>query len=91
MSFFKRRPLLTALLIVVIAACVGAFIGGAYARHETQLIAEEMRRRHPNDPLDGLAFIGFGYILIGLAYGTATGLVVALIVYVYNKRQSKLP
>lgn len=91
MNYFKRHPLTSAILIVVLAFCLGALIGGAYGRHEVRLIAEEARKTHPDDPLDGLAIIGFGYAVIGMAYGMASGLVLGLIAYIWIKRRSKLP
>jgi ABC-type dipeptide/oligopeptide/nickel transport system permease subunit len=88
MEFFKRHPLLKALLIIFIGAAVGSLIGGGYGFYETRQIADAVRAQDPRDPLDGLPFIAFAYLLVGLLAGIITGFITAIIAYFVNRRRS---
>jgi ABC-type antimicrobial peptide transport system permease subunit len=90
MSFIKRRPFATFLLITLVGLVVGTLLGFAYAAHETRLIGEAVRAENPNDPLDMLPFIGFGFTLLGAAAGTVVGLVAAIVVALSNRLKTEV-
>jgi hypothetical protein len=50
---------------------------------EVAEIAEQVRAQHPDDPLDGLWFIGLGTILTGAIIGTVVGIAMGVIAYLW--------
>ncbi|MEO8435793.1 MAG: hypothetical protein ABI596_12915 [Pyrinomonadaceae bacterium] len=84
----KRHPLAIAALIIVLGILIGLVAGWGMAQYETGEIARQVRARNPNDPLDGLPFIGLGIMLIGFVLGTVTGIVGAVVFWLTNRARA---
>jgi hypothetical protein len=64
--------------LLLIAAMVsgvilGLIVGGVLGDRETAAITERVRKEHPDDPLDGIAYIYIGYLFMGGVAGTVVG------------------
>jgi hypothetical protein len=73
-AFVKKQPLLSALVIVLLGIVLGTFFGWVSAVEAARNISEGVRRDNPNDPLDMLPLVVFGYLAIGFCGGALTGL-----------------
>ena len=83
MSILKRYPS----LVIPLGMMLGAIAGWIVAQYEVHSIATAVRATNPHDPLDGLAFIGFGLTALGFLTGTVVGVLVACIMYLMNRRK----
>ena len=81
MNLFRRHPVASGIALAVIVMCVGSYLGQTVAIHHTNEIAEQVRAKHPDDPLDGLWIIGFGITLVGSLIGAVIGIAAGLILY----------
>ena len=80
----REHPLEAGIVIVVLGIVVGTAAGSLFAYDAVRSITEAA---DPNDPLDMLHLVSFGYIAIGFCGGTVAGLMVAVIVYFANKKR----
>ncbi|MFN2481983.1 MAG: hypothetical protein ABR554_11015 [Pyrinomonadaceae bacterium] len=90
MNFFRRHPFTAALLIALAGVLFGTLLGGALGYYQVQKIAEGVRRRNPQDPLDGLPIIFYGTVLVGLVGGVALGLVGAVVFYLADRDRKRV-
>ena len=81
MNLLKRHPIASGVLLAIIVACFGSYLGQVLAIRQVSEIAEQVRAKHPDDPLDGLWIIGLGITLLGAVVGTLVGSVAGVIVY----------
>jgi hypothetical protein len=86
-ALVKKQPLLSAILIVLLGMVLGTLCGWAFAVEAARDISEGVRRDNPNDPLDMLPLVVFGYLAIGFCGGALTGLFAGSIVYVLNRKR----
>ena len=87
----KDHPLVAGMVIILLGMLVGAAVGLVFAHEAVRSITEDARASNPNDPLDMLTFVAFGYIAIGFCGGTVAGLMVGVIVYFANKQRGSQP
>ena len=57
----KNHPLVAAMVIILLAIVVGTAVGLLFAYDATRSITEGVRANNPNDPLDMLPFVAFGF------------------------------
>ena len=91
MSFFRRRPVASSLLLGVALTLGGLLAGILFGRYETRKIGEAVLAENPSDPLDGLFFIFLGYAFAGLIAGLVVGLVAGIVAYLKNRRSRQFP
>lgn len=89
MNFIKRHPLMFFFLLVFLGIIIGTFSGWIYAGYKVQIIAEQIKQSHPNDPIDGLWIVTLGIIFKGLVIGTIIGIVSGITVFFFGKSKSK--
>ena len=75
MNLLRRHPIVSGIALGIILACAGSYPGQAFAIHHTNEIAQQVRARDPNNPLDGLWIIGFGITLVGSLAATVIGII----------------
>jgi hypothetical protein len=89
-ALVKRQPLLCALLIVFLGILLGTFLGWAFAFEAARNISEGVRRDNPNDPLDMVHLVIFGYVAIGFCAGALAGVFAGSIVYFLNRKRARI-
>ena len=82
----KAHPLIAGMVIILLGMLVGTSVGLLFGYDAARSITEGVRASNPNDPLDMLPFVVFGYIVLGFCGGTLAGLLVAGIVYFANRQ-----
>ena len=85
MNLLRRYPIMSGVLLAIIIACLGSYWGQVFAAHHVSEIAEQVRAKHPDDPLDGLWIIDLGITLTGAIIGTVLGIALGVIFYLWLK------
>ncbi len=85
----KEHPLAAGMIIVLLGIVLGTAAGLLFAYDAARSITEGVRADNPNDPLDMLPFVTFGYIALGFCGGTIAGLFTAGLVYFLNRQPRK--
>jgi ABC-type antimicrobial peptide transport system permease subunit len=90
MKIIKRHSLILSFLLVLLGIVSGFVIGWFYAGWRVEVIADDLRRANPNDPLDGLLFISMGIILKSAFIGTLCGVIAGTISYFFVGKSRNL-
>jgi hypothetical protein len=83
----KDRPLASALKWLAIIVGSGTALGIVFSIIQGKSIAQGVRRDNPNDPLDLLPFLVWGFIVVGFIGSTLLGLLVAILVYLTKRNE----
>jgi hypothetical protein len=83
----KDHPLVAGMVIILPGMLIGTAVGLLFGYEAERSITEGARASNPNDPLDMLPLVVFGYIVLGFCGGTLAGLLVAGIVYFTNRQR----
>ena len=88
MNLLRRHPSASGIVLAILIASTGSFLGQSFAIQHTNEIAEQLRAKRPDDLLDGLWIIGLGITLVSSAIAAVIGLAAGLMLYIELKRSA---